>query len=223
VILGVEHIALSCADIETGVAGLAARGFAPAFVERDIPNAPEKRSLLHTYTARHDIASCRAQAGIAIELTNHGPVYAPAPPSYEVTFGGGGIVAVAVISGDVRASKRFWRDGLRFTVAAGNADDAEQALLAIRPPVAAWAFELRVAPGPQRALPMLDDEGFPCVALITNRLDADLAQALSAGGHSPAGPFVAHVNGNELHVALLRGPGGELVELIAFARKGGAA
>lgn len=222
-ILGVEHIALSCVNIETGVAGLSARGFAPAFVERDIPNAPEKRPLLHAYAARHDIASCRARTGIAIELTNHGPVNAPAPPSYEVTFGDDGIAAVALTSGDVRATKRFWRDGLRFTVAAGDAADRAQAILAIRPPVAAWAFELRVAPGPERALPMLDDEGFPCVALITNRLDADLAQAISAGGHSAAGPFIAHVNGNELHVALLRGPGGELVELIAFARKGGAA
>jgi hypothetical protein len=219
-ILGVEHVALSCADIERGAADLADYGFSTAFIERDLPNAPAKTPLLHTYAPRHDIASCRARTGIAVELTAHGGIPAPAVSGYDVRFAGdgSGLVSLRVRSACVEDSKAFWCGAMRFRVLRGELAGTGDAAMAISSPVGAWALELHVEAGPKRPRTMLDDAGFPCLALITNRLEEDLRAACEHGGHETVGPFDAAVHGRALRIALLRGPGDELIELIEFLR-----
>ncbi|WP_269583967.1 VOC family protein [Roseibium sp. Sym1] len=70
-IVGVDHIALACVDLETGQRALDRLGLSERFVDRAVANAPQKRPLLSDYGPLHDIAVYDPQSGAAIELTAH--------------------------------------------------------------------------------------------------------------------------------------------------------
>ncbi|KZM49939.1 hypothetical protein [Labrenzia sp. OB1] len=70
-IVGVDHIALTCADLETGQRALDSLGLAERFADRGVANAPQKRALLSEYGPLHDIAVYDPDNGSAIELTAH--------------------------------------------------------------------------------------------------------------------------------------------------------
>lgn len=85
-IVGVDHIALSCARLDDGIGHMSRLGFELTFLERDAPNHPVKRAYLGTFRATHSLAMCRSAAGVSIELTEHGPPAGVA--SYNVIFEG---------------------------------------------------------------------------------------------------------------------------------------
>lgn len=70
-ILGVDHIALSCADAAAGVGPLEAAGLEAAFCQEGAPNREQKRPFLRQYDPLHSIAFCRLPGGVALELTQH--------------------------------------------------------------------------------------------------------------------------------------------------------
>jgi len=70
-IVGVDHIALSCTDLEAGQRALGGLGLSERFADRGVHNAPQKKHLLHEYGPLHDIAVYDARSGTAIELTAH--------------------------------------------------------------------------------------------------------------------------------------------------------
>lgn len=71
-IVGVDHIALSCADLDTGMRTMSMIGFETIFAERDAPNREEKRGYLRQFQEKHSLAMCRSSIGPAMELTAHG-------------------------------------------------------------------------------------------------------------------------------------------------------
>lgn len=86
-IVGVDHVALTCADLDGAVADLRAWGFETRFIEEDIPNPPSKRPFLGSYRDTHSIAYCGVEAGVAVELVNHGTASGWRGP-YEVMVAG---------------------------------------------------------------------------------------------------------------------------------------
>lgn len=70
-IIGVDHIALACSDLEAGQKALGDLGLSERFADRNVRNAPQKKDLLNEYGALHDIAVFDPQSGTAIELTAH--------------------------------------------------------------------------------------------------------------------------------------------------------
>lgn len=87
-ILGVDHVALSCFDMASSVACLERLGFVAKFSEYGLPNPREKHELLGQEEATHDIAWCRGDEGIAIELTRHGSAVSHSGAGYKVLFEG---------------------------------------------------------------------------------------------------------------------------------------
>lgn len=87
-ILGVDHVALSCADVAAAAAGLAASGYTVRFAQEDVPNRESKAHLLTRYQPLHAIAYCQGTAGVAIELTQHGPLPEGPPSPYAVLLHG---------------------------------------------------------------------------------------------------------------------------------------
>jgi len=85
-IVGVDHIALSCDGLDDGIRAMASIGFETTFVERDAPNRDAKRSFLRTHHPTHSLAMCRSSAGLAIELTAHGTPEGQAP--FQLLFEG---------------------------------------------------------------------------------------------------------------------------------------
>ena len=67
-------------------------------------------------------------------------------------------------------------------------------------------------------MPHLDDAGFPCLALISNRVAEDQNNAIEMGGRDASEKFALEIGGKMLEIVVLRGPDNELVELIEFQR-----
>ncbi|WFE89356.1 hypothetical protein K1718_24905 [Roseibium porphyridii] len=70
-IVGVDHIALACTDLEAGQRALESLGLDQRFADRGVMNAPQKKDLLNAYGPLHDIAVFDPQSGTAIEITAH--------------------------------------------------------------------------------------------------------------------------------------------------------
>lgn len=83
-IMGVDHVALACTDIDQADAQLTGTGFRTRFIQRDVPNFPGKTGLLDTFCSLHTVAFCEGAGSTAIELTSHGPELAPVRAGYEV-------------------------------------------------------------------------------------------------------------------------------------------
>ncbi len=251
-ILGVDHLALSCTALEPAIQQLTAFGFKLDFAQPDLPNHPGKKPLLKDYQPTHGIAYMRAPAGVAIELVNHSAPLDAGPSPYRVLATGPTAVAeqgvtpedwdglsaypaewaalavrwwltpseeqgtrvkaVRLPVPDLAAATRFWVEGLGATTrpASGN-----RAWVGYRRPVPTWSLDILLEEEPAAGgKPMLDDAGFPCVALLTNRIEADIETATKAGGEVVCPPYLVVVNGRLLTVAMLRGPAAEIVEFI---------
>lgn len=86
-ILGADHIALTCADADAAARELEEAGFGTRFVERGLPNHASKREMLVHPGATHDIAYSTAVSGIAVESTAHGSA-GDTPGRYAVVLSG---------------------------------------------------------------------------------------------------------------------------------------
>ena len=272
-ILGVDHIALSCEDISDSVERLGRLGYTAKFVQMDVPNAPEKRGFLTAYRPLHSLAYCRNEQGISVELTQHSaPLHSGVSP-YQVLLDGpchgamdvaeesasaswgstwraalgcrrpamarwdalrtqlwydarggesssGSIRAVLVPVADVSVSQRFWTEGLgcRAVERGTDEDGRAWAHLAFRAPIRAWSLDLVLAASNYgRTEHYLDDSGFPCLAVISNRVTADKETAREMGAREVSDEFQLEVSNNLLKVVMLRGPGDELVEMIELS------
>jgi len=110
-ILGVDHVALSCGDLAAAVGRLEGAGFRTRFIERDVPNRPAKRPFLRDYRPRHDLAYCESPAGVAVELTRHGPSPGDGQGPYRVLFSGA-VPGEPPPSGEARFEAEAWQAGL---------------------------------------------------------------------------------------------------------------
>lgn len=85
-ILGVEHIALSCESVIQGVHHLREIGYQAKFVQEAVPNHPTKKGILTTYDPLHSIAYCQSNRSVALELTQHSAPLDSALSPYQVLF-----------------------------------------------------------------------------------------------------------------------------------------
>ncbi len=77
-IVGVDHIALACADLGVGQNALSELGLVERFTSRGVMNASQKKELLNEHGPLHDIAVFDPQSGTAIEITAHNVAQASA-------------------------------------------------------------------------------------------------------------------------------------------------
>jgi hypothetical protein len=262
-ILGVDHIALSCINLQQSVKVLEKSGYICRFTESKLLHHPAKLFLLRNDTSTHAIAYCQPPDGVAIELIcNNTPLNGPGS-LYQVVFSSAphetevvsdkddficnllrklfnhtvqkalwhpfnipiwhtsflskldsSLISLVVIQeSDISAAERFWMKGLGASII--RRKEVEWILLAFRSPIKTWKLDvLLVQSICDTTIPYLDDAGFPCLALITTNLTEDVHKAVSEGALEASEPFSFVVGGKKLMIALLRGPGNELIELI---------
>lgn len=108
-------------------------------------------------------------------------------------------------------SLSFWQAlGFKLTRTAARYDLLAFPVNALSMPLALLVLR---EPVPHRAGAYVDDYGCASVALITRNLASDLA-SLGRAGIAYHEPIRLHINGKQLAVSFLSGPGGEIVELI---------
>lgn len=107
-IVGVDHVALSCEGIQAAVQAVDAAGYRAKFVVIGLRNDEQKKPFLRSYTPAHSIAYCAGKGGLAIELTQHARALADTTGSpYHVLFAGA-LPEVSPIQGDGNPFAGVW-------------------------------------------------------------------------------------------------------------------
>lgn len=246
-ILGVDHIAVTCRNVAAGTRALARAGFTVGFHEQGLPNAAAKHPFLGEFHPRHDIAYLNGRRGPAIELVDHGSLRVVEDRGYDVVIslasdgvGGSNDVDDAIgralgchvgraVSGsgaDVLTSMGFDRSGVVALVVYGDVSEwravlgatevrrfGRAALLGFHQRNPAWSMDLLVIPSERSRMPMLDDAGASCLALLSTNPTRDAARICSDPS-SVSDPFELLVNGKTLEIVIGRGPGGAMVEFL---------
>lgn len=115
---------------------------------------------------------------------------------------------------DMERARGIWCAALGARVVA---EAAGQVAVRIASRLPQWRLDVVLVPAPGRDDPLaLDDEGFLSVGLLTTDLRGD-RERLERAGVAMCEPFRMTVNGRALRVAMGRGAGDEIVELIAVA------
>ena len=201
-ILGPAQIVANTSDPEVAEARFRRRGYSLAFAAT-VPNHPAKVVLQagrRTSLALRHMTS--ATTAPAVELTTYDGDTA-GDASYALAEADGDILRLDVHTDDADASAAFWRH-------AGFRPHGD--VLRFSGLHAAWRLDLRLVPG-RRLRTTVDAEGVVLVTLLTTSAGDDLHD-LAAGARRRTGVWDEDVGGRPLRVAMLEGPGGELVELI---------
>lgn len=121
---------------------------------------------------------------------------------------------------DLSAAERFWVQGLGCQrIKRGETETGNTWVrVAFRAPVPAWCLDLVLVEMEfARPLPLIDDAGFPCLALISRRLASDKEAVLDLGAREVCDEFNLEVGGRVLNILIMRGPDNELIEFIEFS------
>jgi hypothetical protein len=142
---------------------------------------------------------------------------------YWRTAGAGPEILAAIhIVANLDASNACLSDGMRFQRGArGRSGEVAWQLLHVAAPVPRWRLKLILAELPDggKFNPLtLDCAGFPCLALLTTNLKADMAMLNARHDIGLAIDFVSHVNGKDLRIGMVRALSGEIIELIEVQR-----
>lgn len=127
----------------------------------------------------------------------------------------GGVVAMALGCEDVPSGLDFWHLGLGLGRDAEAAGGARLSLRALSP---SWCATLALYPSPSPCADMyLDDEGPNCFSFFARQHESWTEKRLEHGARNHGEPFVVRVGGRSLRAVFMRGPNGELVELLDYS------
>ncbi len=219
-ILGVAQLVFNTPSLDACAERLHRAGYTTTFRDDALASHPSKEPFLGAPRAELAMAHFAPPApGQAVEVTE----YAGAPPagraSYAVDAAGEGptadvlaaashpITRVAVATTDPGASRGFWTEALGFR----DADESPRLLFPAL--LEAWRVEISLAPAGNHDR-SLDADGLVLLTLLCSNLDRDLAALAEHGGLRFASPWDERVGGRQVRIALVEGPGGELVELL---------
>jgi hypothetical protein len=116
---------------------------------------------------------------------------------------------------DLDAALRFWGDGLGFRRAKKSTLPAAAVLLEFPGLVPQWQASLLLLPGQARAAPpLLDGPGFRVLSMVSTQLERDRIRLFERGGAiSSTGTMEECIGGKNMHLDLVQGPDGVMVEL----------
>jgi catechol 2,3-dioxygenase-like lactoylglutathione lyase family enzyme len=197
VIIGVAQLIVNAADPDAAAGALEASGYARKWTERALPNHPAKAPLQGAPREALDLVFLTPpEPGVAIEVTGyHGPA-----PAGRAAYRWDGATATAVVS-DAPASRAFWSE-LGFREGADGA-------LEFPAPVASLRLRLALEERPGVEPGTVDADGCVVVALLSTDAAADARGAET---------WTETVDGRDLKVGMLRGPGGEPIEMLQLPR-----
>jgi hypothetical protein len=200
-ILGFAHLAINTDDLARAEGVWRACGYARATRHAGVPNHPAKRAFTSHYRPEHDIMLMQGPGLWPLELTCHGP-----------TVGSNGQLAwaadaIGVTLADPTAMRELLLEGLGFRAVDSGAE------LRLDSRLPAWTCCLRLAVGVSEPV-RLDAAGPTCLAFYSNRIEEDAGHLVDLGATDPSGVFNLTLGERDMAIALMRVPGGPLLELI---------
>jgi len=204
-ILGFAHLALNTADLAAVERDCLAQGYARTALHEAVPNHAGKAQFTHTLQApaTHTLMLLRGPGLWPLELTCH-----------SATMGHNTQIRshkelIELHVPEVQALQALLTQGLGFEL-----DDAAQPqILRLNSRLPGWSCRVKLVPA-QTAPVRLDAEGASCLAFYSNRLEEDLARLMALGAQDSTGAFRLQLAGRDMNIALVRAPGGVLIELI---------
>jgi len=206
-ILGFAHLTLGAAQVDKAVGRLLERGFSLKSSHRGIPSAAAKWPLMARRAKSHDLVLM--SGGVAVEIVSH--------DTGSVTTGA--VLDFSAESGQVILRVEHVARERDFLLASLSCV-ANEGIIEVRGAFPSWNVRLElVADSAVPALPPLDIEGFSCLAFYSNNIREDIARLLALGARDATDEFEINLNGRALSIAMLRSPGGAILELIKAKRQ----
>lgn len=239
-VFGLSHLCVGCTGgMDVVELALVKCGYERRFVHADLPNPAAKRNLVRKWTDVHDIRLLGAQGLPSVEILHHhsGAIANSSnfQPRIHIRDAGAderrqlaefGLIldqGKGALSGNLRVgiacvavpeSAVFWEKAMGFSVQSCEMDQAELSFRALSP---SWSIDLILEKNERLAGPtFLDDLGCTCLSFLVRDVPHALEMCAGHGALAVGEPFPFKVGGKVLDVALVRGPGGELIELLQF-------
>jgi hypothetical protein len=205
VILGFAHLAVNVDNLTEAEAVWRVEGYARTALHLDVPNHPSKQKFLASYRPLHDLMLLAGPGLWPLELTRHGATYSD---NTQLVWER---EAIRVTVPDPAPLRRLFVEGLGFRVAG---DDT----LVLDSRLPGWSCRLRLQSG--ACIPVsLEAAGPTCLAFYCNRSAVDAQRLIDLGATDLAGGFDLTLGERAMTIAMLRAPGGPLLELINSRNK----
>jgi hypothetical protein len=182
-------------------------GYALQSVHRDIASDPAKWSLMARPAMTHDLALMRGTPAIEVVCHDTGCIGGSAVLDFEA---GAGLVQLRVR--DLDLERGFFAQSLPCNVTGD--------VIEIRGAFPAWSMNLKlVADAAAPVLPLLDVDGFSCLAFYSNNVGEDCQRLVALGARDATEEFEIELDGRNMSIVMLRSPGGAILELVKVNRR----
>lgn len=204
-ILGFAHLAVNVADLREAEAAWRTEGYDRNALYLDVPNHPSKQKFLTNYQPLHSLMLLAGTGLWPLELTCHGAAHSI---NNQLAWKR---EAIQITVPDPAPLRRLLVEGLGFRV-------AEDDTLVLDNRLPNWSCRLRLQAG--ASMPVcLDAVGPTCLAFYCNRSAEDTQRLIDLGATAPTDSFELALGERAMTIAMLRAPGGILLELINPRKK----
>lgn len=213
-IVGFDHLSMSCIDLDTALDNLLEYGYSEIFRENKLKNEPTKKRLLKNYETSHDMAYIEHKNGFVLELTRYNSTKCNSPGNFKIDIQNPGRITLQ--TNKFEEDFRFFKEGLNFKTKQKSDTSADLNFIS---PFKKWDCNIHLSETPlEYEKTYLDSDGFPCIAFITTHLQNNLENLISLGIHSVVSPFNLTVQSKKMLLTMFRLPGGSLCELIEIKK-----
>jgi hypothetical protein len=202
-ILGFAHIAINVSDPIAAEKLWKKKGYTRQAFFDNVPNHISKKIFTLNYNKEHDILLLSGNGLWPIEITTHG-------------------------INDFKNNQLFWNQNL-ISVKVPNANElveflvnglgfhSQNNILTLNSRFSNWECKIKVESDNSESV-MLDGIGPTCLAFYCNNLSVDVQHLINLGALDTTECFEISLGSKTMMIAMLRAPGGILIELINFKR-----
>lgn len=203
-ILGFAHLAINSSNLSDDEIFWSAKGYSCIVTHSKVANHQSKKAFCENYQVLHDIVLLRGKNLWPLELTYHGTTSA----ENSQLFWSDGVIIVKIP--ELKKFQSFLAKGLGFKFLKDN-------YVALDALIPGWSCLIKLIEEDTKPV-LLDATGGTCLAFYSNNLEEDIMNLLALGATDCSGVFDLELRERKVSIAMMRMPGGPLLELIKIER-----
>ena len=204
-IIKIDHIAFNGQNFDENISFFTQKGYSLIIKEEELENIQIKKDYLENFHKKHNLALLEKPNSFSIEvLTHHSTTNQNGyiEPIFEAD---GTMDKIEISSNDIKQSKMFWSN-LGFKETETPEEMSFFSILDRKN----YLIKLKKSENKHH---FLDDEGYNCIAFITNSAEKE-RQNLIKKGFAPSNIEKLCVNNNNMKIFFIQNNNNELVERI---------